>query len=195
MLESMPPVLTTSRLRLRPLIAGDGPALFSIFSDEAVVRYWSRGAWTDMAQADEMLAAAMRDYADGSGLRYGIVLSATDELIGVASLFAFNRDNRRCEVGYVLGRRYWGQGYASEALVPVLEHAFGALGMNRIEADIDPQNIASGRVLEKLAFRMEGLMPERWIVRGEKADTAYYGLLKRYWDEHLLSRSSATTAG
>jgi len=193
--DSMPPVLTTSRLRLRPLAAGDGPALFSIFSDEAVVRYWSRSAWTDMAQADEMLAAAMRDYADGSGLRYGIVLAATEELIGVASLFAFSRDNRRCEIGYVLGSRHWGQGYASEALIPVVEHAFGALGMNRIEADIDPQNIASGRVLEKLAFRLEGFMPERWIVHGETADTAYYGLLRRYWDERLLSRSSAVAAG
>ena len=193
--ESMPPVLTTGRLTLRPLAAGDEAALFAIFSDPEVVRYWSRSAWTDMAQADEMLAAALRDYADGSGLRYGIVVTATGELIGVANLFAFNRDNRRCDLGYALGSRHWGQGYVSEALVPVLEHAFGALGMNRIEADIDPQNLASGRVLEKLGFRQEGFMPERWIVHGETADTAFYGLLKRYWDERAPSRSSVDAAG
>jgi RimJ/RimL family protein N-acetyltransferase len=193
--ESMPPILTTDRLTLRPLATDDGPALFAIFSDPEVVRYWSRSAWTDMAQADDMLAAAQRDYADGSSLRYGIVVTATNELVGVASLFAFNRDNRRCELGYVLGSRHWGRGYASEALVPVLEHAFGALGMNRIEADIDPQNIASSRVLEKLAFRREGYMPERWFVHGETADTAFYGLLKRYWDARLPSRSSVAAAG
>src|SRR4051812_2191636 len=101
--ESIPPILMTERLSLRPLAPGDEAALFSIFSGPAVVRYWSRSAWTDMAQADEMLAAALRDYADDSGLRYGIVLSSTGELVGVASLFAFNRDNRRCELGYVLG--------------------------------------------------------------------------------------------
>lgn len=193
--DSTPPILTTSRLILRPLAGGDEAALFSIFSDPEVVRYWSRSAWTDMSQAEEMLAAALRDYADGSGLRYGIVAAATGELIGVASLFAFNRDNRRCDLGYVLGSRHWGRGYVSEALVPVLEHAFGALGMNRIEADIDPQNLASGRVLEKLGFRLEGFMPERWIVHGEKADTAFYGLLKRYWDEAAPSRSSVDAAG
>jgi ribosomal-protein-alanine N-acetyltransferase len=77
----------------------------------------------------------------------------------------------------------------------VLDHAFGALGMNRIEADIDPRNIASGRVLEKLAFRREGTMPERWFVNGETADTAFYGLIKRYWDERLRSRSSGDAAG
>ena len=193
--EPLPPILHTARLTLRPLGEDDGPALFAIFSDHEVVRYWSRSAWTDMAQADEMLAAAAEDYAAGTGLRYGIVVNATGELVGVASLFAFNRDNRRCELGYVLGSRHWGQGYASEALVPVLDHAFGALGMNRIEADIDPQNIASGRVLEKLAFQQEGFMPERWFVHGETADTAFYGLLKRYWDEGAPSRSSVAAAG
>ena len=193
--ESTPPILTTERLTLRPLATGDEAALFAIFSDPAVVRYWSRSAWTDIAQADEMIAAALRDYAEGSGLRYGIVATATGELVGVASLFAFNRDNRRCELGYVLGSRHWGRGYVSEALVPVLEHAFAALDMNRIEADIDPQNLASGRVLEKLGFRQEGFMPERWFVHGEFADTAFYGLLKRYWDERAPSRSSVDTAG
>ena len=193
--EPLPPVLRTERLTLRPIAAGDGPALFAIFSDPEVVRYWSRGVWTEMAQAEEMIASAAKDYADGSGLRYGIVITATGELVGVASLFAFNRDNRRCDIGYVLGSRHWGQGYVSEALAPVLEHAFGALGMNRIEADIDPRNVASGRVLEKLAFRREGYMPERWFVHGETADTAFYGLIKRYWDERLLSRSSGDAAG
>jgi ribosomal-protein-alanine N-acetyltransferase len=51
-----------------------------------------------------------------------------------------------------------------------------------VEADIDPRNTGSARVLEKLGFRKEGYMPERWIVFGEMADTVNYGLLKRYWD-------------
>jgi len=192
--EPLPPLLHTERLLLRPLGAGDAPALFAIFSDPAVVRYWSRGAWTDMAQAEEMLATAARDYADGSGLRYGIVVRATSELVGVASLFAFNRDSRRCELGYVLGSRHWRQGFVGEALVAVLGHAFGALGMNRIEADIDPRNSASGRVLDKLGFRQEGFMPERWIVAGETADTAFFGLLRRDWEARAPLRSSVHAA-
>lgn len=193
--EALPPILHTERLTLRPIADGDGLALFAIFSDPEVVRYWSRGAWTELAQAEEMIVAATRDYEDGSGLRYGVVVTATGELVGVVSLFAFNRDNWRCDIGYVLASRHWGQGYVSEALVPVLEHAFGMLGMNRIEADIDPRNGASSRVLEKLAFRREGYMPERWFVNGETADTAFYGLIKRYWDERLQSRSSGDAAG
>lgn len=193
--EALPPVLHTARLSLRPLAGGDGPALFAIFSAPEVVRYWSRSAWTDMAQAEDMLTAAAAGYADASSLRYGIVLTASNELVGVASLFAFDRNNRRCDLGYVLGSRHWGRGYATEALVPVLDHAFGALDMNRIEADIDPRNTGSRQVLEKLAFRREGFMPERWIVHGETADTEFYGLLKRYWGERAAIRSSPGAAG
>ncbi|QNA88112.1 GNAT family N-acetyltransferase [Massilia sp. Dwa41.01b] len=195
MSETLPPLLHSERLTLRPLGAGDAPALFAIFSDPAVVRYWSRGAWTDMAQAEEMLVAASQGYADGSALRFGIVLTRTDELVGTASLFGVNRDNRRCEIGYALGSSFWGQGIVSEALPALVEHAFEGLGMNRIEADIDPRNIASGRVLEKLGFRQEGYMPERWIVAGETTDTAFYGLLKRGWEAHQRSRSSGDATG
>jgi len=63
----------------------------------------------------------------------------------------------------------------------LLGHGFAALDLNRIEADVDPRNEASARVLEKLGFRQEGYMPERWIVQGEPADTVYYGLLRRHW--------------
>ena len=61
--------------------------------------------------------------------------------------------NRRCEIGYALASRHWGEGYATEALRAAIRHGFDALNLNRIEADIDPRNIGSARVLEKLGFR------------------------------------------
>jgi ribosomal-protein-alanine N-acetyltransferase len=81
------------------------------------------------------------------------------------------------------GSKYWGQGYVTEALEAMIRYGFDVLDLNRIEADIDPLNIGSARVLEKLGFRKEGYMPERWIVGGKTADTVNYGLLRRYWHE------------
>lgn len=192
--DTLPPVLATTRLRLRPFTQGDAAPLFRIFSDDEVVRFWSVGAWTDIAQAEEMIEEAMLAYREGGLSRYAIVLADTDELIGICNLRGFFEQNRRCELGYALGRAHWGRGYALEALEALLGHAFSALDMNRIEADIDPRNDASARLLERLGFRREGYMPERWIVHGEKADTAFYGLLRRYWDERALSRSSVGAA-
>jgi ribosomal-protein-alanine N-acetyltransferase len=178
-----PTVLNTKRLQLRWMDERDTAAHFAVFSDPEVTRYWSGAPWTEMAQAAKGIADTIANYADGSGLRFGIVLRETDELIGNASLHHFFEQNRRCEIGYALGSRHWGQGYAYEALHALLDYGFRELDLNRVEADVDPANIASGRVLEKLGFRKEGYMHERWIVHGQPADTVNYGLLKRYWDE------------
>jgi ribosomal-protein-alanine N-acetyltransferase len=174
--------LITERLKLRWMDEFDIPAHYLVFSDPEVTRYWSRGPWTDVAEAAEALAATMTAYADGSALRLGMELRDSGELIGSVSLHHFEDASRRCELGYALGRAHWGHGYVTEALRALLDYGFHVLGLNRIEADIDPRNIASARVLEKLGFRKEGYMSERWIVQGEPADTVWYGLLRRHWD-------------
>jgi ribosomal-protein-alanine N-acetyltransferase len=193
--DTLPPVLTTARLRLRPFTHGDAAALFRVFSDNEVARFWSVAAWTDIAQAEKMIEEALLAYREGGLSRYAIALADTDELIGICNLRGFFEQNRRCELGYALGSAHWGHGYAFEALEALLGHAFSALDMNRIEADIDPRNDASARLLGRLGFRQEGYMPERWFVHGEYADTAFYGLLRRYWDERARSRSSVAATG
>jgi RimJ/RimL family protein N-acetyltransferase len=173
--------LFTPRLKLRWMEASDAEAHYAVFSDPDVARYWSSGPWTALDQAHEHITATQAAYADGSGMRLGIALRETGELIGNASLHRFVDTSRRCELGYALARAHWGYGYVSEALRALLDFGFTALDLNRVEADIDPRNTASARVLEKLGFRKEGYMPERWIVQGEPADTVYYGLLRRYF--------------
>ena len=74
-----------------------------------------------------------------------------------------------------------------QALQALLRYAFQTLDLNRIEADIDPRNMASARTLERLGFQKEGHLRERWIVNDEISDTWLYSLLRREWQE----RSSA----
>ena len=69
-----------------------------------------------------------------------------------------------------------------EALVLLLDFAFGELRLRRIEADVDPLNAASVRTLERLGFQREGLLRERWFVGGVPQDSYFYGLLQREWD-------------
>lgn len=173
--------LETRRLKLRWMSEADTEAHYAVFSDPEVARYWSRGAWTELAEARESIEQTLANYASGDGLRLGLELRGGGQLIGNVCLFHFVDGSRRCEVGYALARAYWGQGYAAEALDALLGYGFDTLDLNRVEADIDPRNAASGRVLDKLGFKREGYMPERWIVNGEPADTVFYGLLRRDW--------------
>ena len=174
--------LTTERLILRWLDEADAAAQYAIYSDDVAMRYWSTSAWTDMAQAQASIAQTLEGYQNGSGLRLGIALRETGELIGNFNLYAFSPSNRRCDVGYALNRSYWGRGYLGEAMTAALDYAFTVLDLNRIEADIDPRNEASAKLLERKGFVKEGYMRERWIVNGEICDTVFYGLLRRDWE-------------
>ena len=173
--------LRTERLLLRPLVEADAQALFEIFSDPAVMRYWSSAPWTDLAQAEAQIARAQADYAAGSALRWAVVRRDTGEMIGNVNLYSFFDANRRCDIGYALARAHWGQGLLGEALAAALAHGFETLNLNRVEADIDPRNRASARALERLGFQCEGRLRERWIVAGEVSDSDLYGLLARDW--------------
>ena len=176
-----PPELATPRLLLRPMQDGDAEALFNVFSDPAVMRYWSTPPWTDLAQARRRITDDAAGHATGEHLALGIVRRGDDRLIGRCTLFDRWPSCRRAQVGYGLAASAWGQGFATEAVTALLHHGFDALDLNRIEADIDPRNTASARTLERLGFTREGLLRERWIVAGEVSDSEIFGLLRREW--------------
>ena len=178
-----PVTINTERLTLRWMDAGDAEALFAIFSDPQVARFWSGPPWTDVQQARNSIALALDDYASGTGMKMAVVLKETGQMIGYTNFYAFYDANRRCDIGYAMASAFWGKGYQTEALRAKLDYGFRELNLNRVEADIDPRNDASAKVLEKLGFEKEGFMKERWIVNGEVCDTAFYGLLLRNWNK------------
>lgn len=175
--------LQTERLALRFLTEADAAALFSIYSDPEAMRYWSSPPWTDMVQAHAHIGMTLAGYEDGSIFTLGITLAG--ELIGVCRLHQFNRQNRRCEIGYMLSRACWGKGYMQEALAAIIGHGMAALDLHRIEADVDPRNTASATLLKRLHFVHEGHLRQRWIVDGEICDTDFFGLLRADWPTSL----------
>ncbi|MGO4379456.1 GNAT family N-acetyltransferase [Pseudoduganella sp. RAF53_2] len=174
-----PFTLATPRLTLRFIAPTDAPALFAMYSDPEAMRYWSSGPWEDIAQAESYAAAGMAGYESGAMLRLGFDIDGT--LAGVVNLYKFDEQNRRCDIGYMLGRSSWGKGYMREALAAALEYAFSELHLHRVEADIDPRNHASARLLQSLHFVKEGHLRERWMVNGEICDSDIYGLLRADW--------------
>ena len=173
--------LSTRRLHLRPLRNSDAAALLAIFADTAVVRYWSTPPWESTEQAMAMIDRDVKAMATGEHLRLGLERTGDGTLIGMCTLFAISEQCRRAEVGYALASHAWGKAYMDEALRALLSYGFNDLRLNRIEADIDPRNEASARSLERLGFKKEGHLRERWIVGDEVSDTALYGLLHRDW--------------
>lgn len=181
--------ITTPRLMLRLLTEGDAADLFTIFGDPRVMRYWSSTAWTDPSQALQMVAYDREAAAGRRDLRLGLVRRDLGRVVGTASLFKIDASNRRAEIGYALAHDQQGAGLMHEALSALVglafDHrpgtAFDDLLLHRIEADIDPRNAASAASLERLGFRLEGTLHDRWWVAGEVSDSGLYGLLRPDW--------------
>jgi RimJ/RimL family protein N-acetyltransferase len=177
----MLPMLDAPRLRLRTLTEADVPALFEIFSNAETLRYWSHGPMSDRAEADRLLDDIRRHAAAGTLFQWGIARRETGEVIGTCTLHRIERTHRRAELGYIVKRELWGNGYAHEALTTLLDHAFGTMGLHKLEADIDPRNEASIRSVEKLGFKREGHLRERYQIFGEIQDSLIYGLTGPEW--------------
>jgi len=155
--------------------------MFEIYSDAQVMRYWSTPPWTSIEQAHAAIAQDAEGRLTGTHLRLGMERLEDHRTIGHCSLFNVSRQNRRADLGYGMMSSVWGNGYMGEALRALLDYGFGALDLNRIEADVDPRNERSLRTLRRLGFQQEGHLRERWIVVGEVSDSALFGLLRRDW--------------
>lgn len=186
------PVLHTARLRLRPFVQDDAGALFALQCNPRVLRYWDAPPWTDRDRAEAFLAACLQMREDGSGARSAIETLADNAFIGWCSMFRWNPVYRSLGIGYCFDEPAWGHGYATEAVRGMLQWAFGALDLNRVEAELDSRNAASARVLEKLGFEREGLRREDCVVSGEVSDSWIYGLLHRDWK--AITRATASAA-
>jgi len=184
------PQLATQRLRLRQLDSGDIPALFRVFSDPRVTRYWSAPPFSDLQAAQQYLGDIDEHRRTGTLLQWGIAELGTDRVIGTATLFRWDKVHRRAEIGFAIAADDWGRGYATEAIGRLIKYGFVELELNRFEADVDPRNSASLRVLEKLGFEREGYSPQRFLVAEEWQDSVILGLLRQDWQ----NRSSSAPA-
>jgi len=176
-------MLETTRLVLTPIRATDAQALFAIQSDRPGMRYWNHPAWTDLKQAYVQILDDLAALEAGTQLKLAIREHVDGPLLGIVVVFAIDETSRRAEIGYHLAPAAQGKGYMHEALSRFAAYLFDELRMRRLEAEIDPRNVSSAKVLERIGFQREGLLRERWRVAGEVSDSAVYGLLAREWQD------------
>lgn len=176
-MESIIDDFRTERLHLRTLDTSDVESIFSIFSNEEVTRYWGTPLMKKLSDAEIFIEQVKEGFRNESLLEWGIVETDSDQLIGVCAYSEWDKENRRAEIGFAIHRNYWRKGYMTELLPDFLILGFKQLELHRIEADVDPANIASIKLLEKCGFQKEGCLQGRHLVEGEFRDALIYGLL------------------
>ena len=171
------PQLQGRRVRLRGPRSEDAPALFTLFSDPAVMRYWSRPPMTTLGEAQGLIGEMLDSFEQRTLLNWMLTTRDDDSVIGTCTLFRIDARHRHAEIGYALRSDCWGQGLAREAVALVLDWAFRRLDLQRVEADIDPANDASRQLLLRLGFASEGLLRQRFFVGDVVTDSELFGLL------------------
>ena len=173
------PPLETKRLVLRTLAATDAEAIFRIFSDAEVTRFYAWETFTHIEQAQQLLARTAELYQRQEAIRWGLILKGEQGVIGTCGYTRWNRENNWGMIGYDLERRYWGQGLMSETIRQVIRFGFKEMDLHRIEATVIAGNRASMNVLSKAGFREEGVMRERSYHQQQFQDVHLFALLRQ----------------
>ena len=181
MLLPAQPRIETERLTIRLVERADLPALLAINSKDTVTRYLPYESWKDIADGEAWHRRAEARHAAGEAVQFVIEHRESGRVIGTCLLFHFEEASARAEVGYVLGQEHWGAGYLFEAMKALVAFAFEQMNLRRLEAELDPRNLASAKLLERLGFLREGLLRQRWAMKGEITDSILYGLLRAEW--------------
>jgi RimJ/RimL family protein N-acetyltransferase len=176
--------LKTERLILRPLNIRDAESIFAYRSDAITNQYqgWVPKTIGDAQTFISKVAENIDEY--DTWFQFVIISKVDGELVGDIGIHFFDVDRYQVEIGCTLAKSYHGKGIAIEALKGIIEYLFIKLYKRRITCSIDPQNLASIKMVERLGFRKEAHFKQSILIDGEWVDDIVYALLKSEWGEN-----------
>ena len=174
------PQLESERFILREVKQQDYISLYEIYSSEDSVKYQQIGPMKTIEQAQKAVQVFLQGFKDRKFIRWCITARGNGAVIGLITLHSFNVCSAQAEIGFMLNKEYWRQNIMSEVAIEIIRFAFEVIGLDRIEASIHPDNIASIRLSEKLGFLREGLKKEVAYNKGtnEYEDRLVFGITR-----------------
>ena len=173
------PDLRTPRLKLRKLTMRDAQDIYRYSRDPEVARHVLWDAHRSIGDSRAFLRWMTHRYRTHEPASWGIELLDTGRIIGTIGFMWVQQDNNAAEVGYSLARDCWNQGYMTEALKAVLRYGFESMHLNRIEAQHETTNPASGAVMRKCHMQHEGTLRSRLFKKGRYVDVDLYAILRK----------------
>lgn len=171
--------LETERLLLRRVSINDLNEILELRGNPETMKFIPRPLVKTEEDALNHFKMIDEKIEKNEGINWAITVKGNPKLIGIIGHYRIQPENHRCEIGYMILPQYNGQGIVTEAIKAVLEYGFEDMNMHSIEAVIDPDNIASERVLQKNGFVKEAHILENEYYDGKFWDTVIYSILKR----------------
>jgi ribosomal-protein-alanine N-acetyltransferase len=162
------PIIETPRLILRRLASYDAPALHEMLSDTETMCYWSTVPHVEIAETEAWVAESVAATSRGDAHDFAVLRNG--RVVGRVAFWMGN------EIGFLFHREVWGQGVAREAVGALLRYGFGTLGFASVRADVDPANLRSLTMLERLGFRRTGYAERTFKIGENWVDSVYLEL-------------------
>lgn len=177
----MEEMIETNRIKLRPVDSKDNEQIFSYRSDSETNKY-QRFVPKELNEVDEFIAKNPPVFNQPeSWFQLVIIEKESAEIIGDIGIHFIGDDGFQCELGCTLSKKRQGKGFATEAMKITIDYLFNSQNKHRITGSVDPNNIDSIRLLERLNFRKEAHFKESLLIDGVWVDDIVYGLLKSEW--------------
>ena len=171
--------IETKRLLLRRLDNNDAEEVLGLRGNPETMKYIPRPLAKTIEDALEHIAMIEDKIVNNTGINWGITIKGNPKIIGIIGHYRISPENHRAEIGYMSFPKFNGKGYMSEAIKAVVAYGFEQMNLHSIEAIIDPENIASERVLQKNGFVKEAHLLENEYYEGRFLDTLIYSILNK----------------
>lgn len=171
------PEIKTQRLLLREIEARDVNEVFFLRSDKTLLKYLDKPPAKSLDDVLEFISLIKNLKEKNEGVNWGITLQGSNVVIGNICLWNIKPEHHRAEVGYVLHPEHQNKGIMQEAMRAVLDYGFKTLKLHSIEANVNPSNQSSIKLLEKNKFVREAYYKENYFFEGRFLDSAIYSLL------------------
>ena len=172
------PEIETDRLLLRRLCIRDATDMFEYMCHDVVAQHVLWDAHRNISDTRNYIRYMLRKYRLGDPASWGIEYKATGTIIGTIGYMWNNPEHASAELGYSLNDAYWNMGIMTEALSAVIRYSFTKMHINRLEAQHETDNPASGRVMQKCGMRKEGTLRARLRNKGRYVDVDLYAILR-----------------
>lgn len=173
------PEFESERLIFRRIVLGDANDIFLIRSNDEVMRFMDVPRHYSIGDAEKLIHLSDESYKKEAGINWAIVEKQSNEFIGYIGFIRMTPEHCRAEIGYALKPEFWGKGYMYETINRLVRFAFEEMKLHSIEANVNPLNEKSKKVLERVGFKQEAYFRENYLFDGNYLDSLIYSLLEK----------------
>jgi len=173
------PELESNRLKYCQITFKDSETLFAIRTNKDVMKFMDTNEMKSISESEKFIESINESFKLGNGINWKVVEKSTKIFIGYFGFWRIITKHCRGEIGYALHPDYLGKGYMQETINTLIKFGFDALNLHSVEANVNPRNMNSIKLLEKAGFKKEAYFRENILFNNEFKDSVIYSLIER----------------